>query len=138
MTREHFFSLEITLFISPTYFYLHISLFQCCGVFLFIFHVKNYGLRFFLIFFGDFSCFDLDILDCLSYSSLPAVAIPEYIYKSFHLCFSIFYFLSLFLFFKFSCPLLPFPLSLPSPLSLFSLSFIFPFFFYSFFFRQVS
>ena len=82
---------EITLFISPTYFYLHISLLQCCGVFPFIFHVKKYFLRFFhlFFFFGDFSGFVLDILDCFSYSSLPAIAIPVYIYI--YLCFLFFF-----------------------------------------------
>jgi len=37
-------------------------------------------LFFFTFFFGggDFSAFVFDLFDCFSYSSLPAIAIPEY------------------------------------------------------------
>ena len=81
--------------------------------------------------FCDSSDFAVDIFVCCSYSSLLAVAIPEYIYKFLHMsiyfCFSNFFFWILFhaLFFLFS------------PFSFFSI-FLFTFLLHSFFFHHVS
>ena len=52
MTLKTFFSYK-SHFIPPTYFYLHISLLQCSGVFLFVFPVqKKFILRFLSLFFS--------------------------------------------------------------------------------------
>ena len=83
----------------------------------------------------------MDIFNCFSYCSLPAVAIPEYtkIFPTHVYSTLLFYFFSLF--FYFLNPLLhSFLFSFPSLLLfIFSLSFfILPFFLHVFFFHQVS
>ena len=84
-------------------------------------HFKFFFLfltSFFLISFSDFV---FDIFNCLSYSSLLAVAIPKYIYIHIHLFIFpfLFFLFSLFKIFKSSSPALPFLFSLHSPLSFF-------------------
>jgi len=88
--EKNFFFFLRNQFILPTNFHLHISLSQCCEVFLFVFLVqkkKKGKKKFFLFcffsshfffFFPDDLDFVLDIFNCFSYCSLPAVAIPEY------------------------------------------------------------
>ena len=71
--RPFSFSSYKSQFMPPTYFYLHISLVCCCGVFLLLFLLKTFFLRSFSPFLWFL------IWNCLSYSSLPTVAIPEYI-----------------------------------------------------------
>lgn len=81
MSFNFFFFNKSQCFFPATYFYLHGSLLQCCGVFLFVFVIFFFPLLFFFtivcvcVIFYDFV---FDLFDCFSYSSLLAKAIPEY------------------------------------------------------------